>query len=152
MNPLFGPTFGVAYDVSTVAILALAGLSVGITLSAWIPPYLHRLGMEFDWSVKLGALMYLLLAAKFAVVLYYKADLDAQRGAYLTSVLAVFGFAALTALIDVWQKRRRLGWHKPFRVPPLFLLALLVFAGSGAFIASQRPAAALLAGSFVVVI
>src|SRR5439155_63239 len=34
MNPLFGLPFGTAYDISTVAILALAGLSVGITLSA----------------------------------------------------------------------------------------------------------------------
>jgi hypothetical protein len=152
MNPLFGLPFGTAYDISTVAILALAGLSVGITLSAWVPPYLHRLGMEFDWSVKLGVLMYLLLAVKFAVVIYYKADLDAQRGAYLTSVLAVFAFAALTAVIDIRQKRKRLGWGKLFRVSPLFVLALLVFAGSGVFIASLRPAAAVLAGSFVVVI
>jgi hypothetical protein len=152
MNPLFGLPFGTAYDISTVAILALAGLSVGVTLSAWVPPYLHRLGMEFDWSVKLGVLMYLLLAVKFAVVLYYKADLDAQRGAYLTSVLAVFAFAALTAVIDVRQKRMRLGWGKVFRVSPLFVLALVVFAGSGLFIASLRPTAVVLAGSFVAVI
>jgi hypothetical protein len=152
MCPAFGLPFGTAYDVSTVAILALAGLSVGITLSAWVPPYLYRLGMEFDWSVKLGALMYLLLAVKFGVVLYYKADLDAQRGAYLTSVLAVFAFAALTAVIDVHHKRKRLGWRKPFRVAPLFVLALLLFAGSGLFVAWLRPAAAVLAGSFVLVI
>lgn len=152
MCPLFGLPFGTAYDVSTVAILALAGLSVGMTLSAWVPPYLHRLGMEFDWSVRLGALMYLLLAVKFGVILYYKADLDAQRGAYLTSVLAVFAFAAWTAVIDVHHKRTRLGWRKAFRVSPLFLLALLVFAGSGLYITWLRPAAAVLAGSFVVVI
>jgi hypothetical protein len=152
MNSLFGLPFGTAYDISTVAILALAGLSVGITLSAWVPPYLHRLGMEFDWTVKLGVLMYLLLAVKFAVVLYYKADLDAQRGAYLTSVLAVFAFAAMTAVIDIRQKRKRLGWRKLFRISPLFVLALVVFAGSGLFIASLRPAAAVLAGSFVAVI
>jgi hypothetical protein len=152
MNPLFGLPFGTVYDISTVAILALAGLSVGITLGAWVPPYLYRLGMEFDWSVKLGALMYLLLAVKFGVVLYFKADLDAQRGAYLTSVLAVFAFAGLTAVIDVRQKRKRLGWHKPFRVPPLFLLALLAFAGSGLYVARLQPTAVVLAGSFVAVI
>jgi hypothetical protein len=152
MNPLFGLAFGVAYDVSTVAILAFAGLSVGVTLSAWIPPYLHRLGMEFDWTVKLGVLVYLFFAVKFAVILYFKADLDSQRGAYLVSVLAVFAFAALTAMIDVWSKRRRLGWRKAFRVPPLFLLAVLVFGGSGLLIAARHPAAAVLAGAFIVVV
>ena len=35
-----GSAFGTIYDVSTVAILALAGLSFAMTLASWIPPYL----------------------------------------------------------------------------------------------------------------
>jgi hypothetical protein len=78
--------------------------------------------------------------------------MDAQRGAYLTSVLAVFGFAALAAAIDVWKKRKRLGWRRPFRVPPLFLLAIGVFATSAVLVSVRHPAAAIMAGAFVLVI
>src|SRR5262249_40560231 len=118
VNPIFGLAFGTLYDLSTVAVLTLAGLSFAMTLASWIPPYLHRLGMEFNWSVRLGVLVYLFTGVKFAVTVYYGADVDAHRAAYLSSVLAVFAFAALSAMIDVWHKRKRLGWRKVLRVPP----------------------------------
>jgi hypothetical protein len=152
INPLFGLAFGTIYDLSTVAILTLAGLSFAMTLSSWIPPYLYRLGMEFNWTMQLGVLVYLFTAVKFGVTLYYGADVDAHRAAYLTSVLAVFAFSAMTAAIDVWHKRRRLGWRKVFRSPPLFIAALIVFAGSGVLIATDRPVAAVIAGAFIVVV
>ena len=107
MSPAFGLAFGTVYDVSTVAILALAGLSFAMTLASWIPPYLARLGMEFNWSVKLGVLVWLFTGLKFAVTAYFGADVDAHRAAYLTGVLAVFAFAALAATVDVWQRRQR---------------------------------------------
>jgi hypothetical protein len=152
MNPVFGPSFGTAYDLSTVAMLAFAGLSIGTTLAVWIPPYLNRLGMEFDWSVKLGVLGYLFLLVKLAVVIRTRADMDIQRGAYLTAVLAVFAFAGLAAAIDVWHKRRRLGWRKLFRSPPLFLLAIAVFAGSALSVTLRHPTAAVMAGAFVLLV
>lgn len=152
MNPLFGLAFGTLYDFSTVAILALAGLSFAMTLAAWIPPYLQRLGMEFDWSVRLSVLVYIFTGVKFAVTIYYAADVEAHRAAYLTGVLAVFAFAALGAALDVWHKRRRLRWRKAFRIPPLFLLGLVVFASSGLLVAHDRPVGAKIAGAFVVVV
>jgi hypothetical protein len=152
INPAFGLAFGTAYDVATIAILSLAGLSFALTLSQWIPPYLQRLGMEFKWSVRLGLLVYLFTGMKFAVTVYYGADVDAHRAAYLTAVLAVFGFAALAAAVDVWQKRKRLGWRKSLRLPPLFVLAGLVFAASGLLVAYERTVGAILAGGFIVVV
>jgi hypothetical protein len=148
----FGHTFGTIYDFSTVAILALAGLSFAMTLTSWIPPYLARLGMEFNWSVRFGILVWLFTGVKFAVTLYYGADVDAHRAAYLTGVLALFGFAALAAAVDVWQKRQRLGWHKLFRVPPLFLLALAVFASSVTWVIWERPIGLAFAGAFIVLV
>jgi hypothetical protein len=145
----FGLPFGTLYDLSTVAILALAGLSFAMTIASWIPPYLARLGMEFHWSVKLGGLVWLFLGLKFAVTAYFGADVEAHRTAYLTGVLAVFTFAALTASVDVWQKRKRLGWRKAFRVPPVFLLAFVVFAGSLAWVVTGRPVGAAIAAAFV---
>jgi len=151
LDPMLGTAFGTVYDFSTVAILALAGLSFAMTLSLWIPPYLARLGMEFNWSVKLGFLVYLFTALKFIVTAYYGADVDAHRTAYLTGMLAVFGFGALAAAVDVWQKRERLGWRKVFRVPPLFIVALLVFAVSLTWVIYQRPIGAAFAGGFILV-
>jgi hypothetical protein len=152
LHPVFGLGFGILYDVSTVAILALAGLSFAMTIASWIPPYLARLGMEFHWSVKLGGLVWLFLGLKFALTAYFGTDVEAHRAAYLTGVLAVFTFAALAASVDVWQKRRRLGWHKPFRVPPLFLLAILVFAGSLLWVVTERPVGAAIAAAFIGVV
>ena len=152
IHPAFGRAFGTVYDVSTIAILALAGLSVAMTLANWIPPYLQRLGMEFDWSVKFGLLVWLFVGVKLGVTVYYKADLDAQRGAYLTSVLAVFAFAAFVAVVDVWKKRKAWGWRKLFRTPPLFVLAFAVFAASGITVAVQRPGATVLACGFMAVV
>jgi len=152
LGSAFGVQFGTLYDVSTVAILALAGLSFAMTLAAWIPPYLARLGMEFNWSVRLGGLIWLFTALKFAVTVYYGADVDAHRAAYLTGVLAMFGFAALAAAIDVWQKRRKLGWHKALRVPPLFIFALVLFSSSVVLVCWERPVGAVFAAAFVVLV
>jgi hypothetical protein len=149
LSPVFGLAFGTVYDVSTVAILALAGLSFAMTLASWIPPYLARLGMEFNWSVKLGALVWLFTGLKFAVTAYFGADVDAHRAAYLTGVLAVFAFAALAAVVDVWQRRKARGWRKAFRAPPLFLLALLIFVASLVWVATERPVGAAIAGAFI---
>jgi len=105
--------------------------------------------MEFHWSVKLGGLVWLFLGLKFAITAYFGTDVDAHRAAYLTGVLAVFMFAALAATVDVWQKRQRLGWRKPLRVPPLFLLALVVFGGSLVWVVVERPIGAAIAAAFV---
>ena len=75
LNPIFGLTFGTAYDFSAVAILCLAGMSVGIGLRDHVPPYLHRLGMDLNWSAYLGGLIYLFAAIKLVVTVYFRADL-----------------------------------------------------------------------------
>jgi hypothetical protein len=152
LNAAFGLTFGTIYDISTVSILMLAGLSFAMTLSSWIPPYLQRLGMDFNWSVKFGGLVWLFTGLKFLVTLYFGADVDAHRAAYLTGVLAVFSFAALAASVDVWQKRRRLQWRRLFRVPPLFLFALVVFSLSVVWVATDRPIGAAFAAAFILLV
>jgi hypothetical protein len=149
LNPAFGLAFGTAYDLATVAILALAGLSFALTLASWIPPYLNRLGMEFTWSMNWGVLAYLFLAVKFGVTAYYGADVDAHRAAYLTAVLALFAFAALAATVDVARRRAERKWRQALRVPPLFLLALAVFATCAVSVAWERRVGAVIAGAFV---
>ena len=150
MHPAFGLAFGTVYDVSTVAILALAGLSFAMTLASWIPPYLARLGMEFNWSVKLGGLVWLFTGLKFAVTAYFGADVDAHRAAYLTGVLAVFAFAALAATVDVWQKRKQLGLAEAVpRAARCSCSRSLVFAASLVWVVIERPVGAAIAAAFV---
>jgi hypothetical protein len=105
LNPLFGQHFGTVYDISTVLILSLAGASVTICLRDLVPPYLQRLGMELRWAEAVGAILYLFNLVKLVVTVFFHADVSAQRGAYATSVLALFVSASLAALID--QRRSR---------------------------------------------
>lgn len=147
MNPVFGTAFGTAFDVVTLFVLTLAGVTVMIGMRDLIPPYLYRLGMDWKWSQRWGLLTYLFTFLKLGVTYAYNADPDAQRGAYLTGVLSVFAFASLAAVIDVWKRRR--GRWLPFRVSPLFLLSLLVFAGSLAVVVRSQPGGLVMAGWFV---
>ena len=137
LNPIFGEQFGAAYDVVTITVLTLAGITVLIGMRELIPPYLYRLGMDWKWSQRMGLLMYLFTFLKLAVAYFYSANLDAQRGAYLTGVLSIFTMASFTALIDVWKRRQ--GWWTVFRVSPVFLLAFLAFAGSTIVVVRTTP-------------
>ena len=90
---------------------------------------------------------------KFAVTAYYGADVDAHRAAYLTGVLAVFALRGAGG--RAWmcgRSARRLGWRKPLRVPPLFLLAILVFAASLVWVVTERPVGAAIAGAFIALV
>lgn len=147
VSPLFGPWFGVAYDLVTVVVLTLAGVTVVVGMRHLIPPYLYRLGMDWKWSHRWGVLMYVFVLVKLGVTYAYDADPDAQRGAYLTGVLSIFTAASAAALLDVW--RRRAGWWKPFRVAPWWLLCLVLFAGSTAVVVWAQPDGLKMAAWFV---
>jgi hypothetical protein len=148
--PLFGPAFGTLYDLSAVTILCLAGMSVSIGLRDFVPPYLHRLGMELNWSVTLGALLYLFSLIKLLVTVYFHADLDAQRYAYATAVLALMTGAALASAIDRWKARTQVArWR---RVPWLFGLFTLGFAAAMAVTILAQPAGLRIASYFIVAV
>lgn len=123
--PFMGLTFGTIYDISTVLILCLAGVSVMLTLTEFVPPYLHRLGMEFDWVHKLGALIWVFTALKFAITFYYHASVDEQRSAYTTSVLVIFTASALAVCLDLWHRRAKRSFL--LRFPLWFTIILAVF-------------------------
>ncbi len=97
LNAWFAQPFGTLYDLSTILILSLAGLSVGIGLRDLVPPYLQRLGMELPWAQAIGAMLYMFTLVKLAVTVIFRADVGAQRGAYETSVLVLMAAAAVAA-------------------------------------------------------
>ncbi len=149
ISPLFGQWFGAAYDLTTVVVLTLAGVTVLIATRELIPPYLCRLGMEWEWARRVGVMMYLFTGLKIAVTYIYKADVDAQRGAYLTGVLALFTVACFTGVVDVWQRRATKGSWRLLLLLPLFLVGFAAFGVSFASVVWNQPGGLVLALMFV---
>jgi hypothetical protein len=147
LNPAFGIVFGTVYDLSAVAILCLAGMSVSIGLRDLVPPYLHRLGMELNWSVYLGSLIYLFAAIKLVVTVYFRADLEAQRFAYATAVLALLTAAGLACALDRWEARSTIPrWR---RIPWVFGSIAVGFAVATAEAIWSQPAGLRIASLFI---
>lgn len=102
--PICGGVFGTIYDIVTVLILCLAGTSVMTALSALLPVFLARFGMEFRWTDRWGVLLMAFAGINLAVTVWFRADVEDQRGAYATGVLMLITCAALATVVD---KRRR---------------------------------------------
>jgi hypothetical protein len=150
LNPIFGDLFGTLYDLSAVAILCLAGMSVGIGLRDHVPPYLHRLGMELNWAAYFGTLIYLFAAIKLVVTVYFRADLEAQRFAYATAVLALLTAAAFACAVDRWRSRPAAGrWQ---RVPWAFGAIAIGFGVATSEAVWSQPAGLRIASLFILAI
>ncbi len=108
MEPLLsccGNTFGLLYDIVTILILCLAGTSVMTALAVLLPMFLLRLGMEFRWMQRWGALLFLFAAINLLVTVWFKADVGHQRRAYATGVLVLIASASVIAVADKWKRR-----------------------------------------------
>jgi hypothetical protein len=141
----FGPGFGSLYDLAAILILCLAGASVTIGLRDLVPPYLHRLGMEMRWAHAVGAILYVFNAVKLVVTLVFHADVNAQRGAYATSVLVLMTSASIACVIDCWPGRSR-----ERRLPWSMLLAAAVFSTITLLLVVANPAGLIIATASIV--
>jgi hypothetical protein len=102
-----GAGFGTIYDISTIVILGLAGMSAMAGLLHLIPRYLPRFGMAPLWASLSRPLVLVLLAVSIVVTLIFRADVEAQSGAYATGVLVLILSAALAATIALWREQHR---------------------------------------------
>jgi hypothetical protein len=107
INPLFGETFGDLFDLSTVFILCLAGLSVTLGLLNLVPHYLNRLGMDGHWAGKYGVIMHVFNVIILLVTVVFRASPSLQQWAYATSVLVLLAGAAIAAAKDVRRNAPR---------------------------------------------
>src|SRR5882762_7204870 len=89
-----GNTFGTVYDVSTILVLWFAGASAMAGLLHLIPRYLPRVGLAPEWVAYARPLVLVLFAIDVIVTLIFKANVDAQGGAYATGVLVLMSSAA----------------------------------------------------------
>jgi hypothetical protein len=149
LNPLFGELFGTAYDLSTILVLCLAGASVTLGLRDLVPQYMHRLGMELEWSHRVGAILVAFNCINLIVTVFFRAEVTAQRSAYATSVLVLISAGAVAVVLDRW--RRRAGsWKR--RMPWYFLVVSLAFLSSAVAATVGKPDGLLIALGFVLVI
>ena len=135
-----GDWFGTAYDLSTIAILWFAGASAMAGLLNIVPRYLPRYGMAPDWARATRPLTLVFTAIAFAVTIIFKADVDAQGGAYATGVLVLMSSAAVAVTLSVWRKGG--AWWA-------FLLIALVFGYTTVVNIIERPEGIKIASFFI---
>jgi hypothetical protein len=136
-----GDFFGTAYDLSTISILWFAGSSAMAGLINVIPRYLPRYGMAPEWARAVRPLTLVLTAICFAVTIFFKADVDAQSGAYATGVLALIFSAAIAVAISEWRK----GWRRW-----IYLAIATVFGYTTILNIVEQPEGIKIASSFIV--
>jgi hypothetical protein len=105
---LLGEGFGSLYDVSTILILWFAGASAMAGLLHLIPRYLPRLGMAPQWVASARPLILMILASCVLVTFAFRANVEAQGGAYATGVLVLMLSAAVASALSLKYEKRYL--------------------------------------------
>ncbi len=140
-----GDVFGTLYDISTIAILWFAGASAMAGLLNIVPRYLPRYGMAPEWARATRPLVFIFTAICFVVTYLFRADVDAQGGAYATGVLTLMGSAAVAATLSAWRARQKL-------LAISFCFITLVFIYTTAVNVKERPDGIKIAGFFIAAI
>ena len=102
-----GNIFGSVYDLSTILVLWFAGASAMAGLLHLVPRYLPRVGLAPEWVAYARPLVLVLFAFNVLVTVFFRANVEAQGGAYATGVLVLMLSAAVAASISLWKEHSR---------------------------------------------
>lgn len=139
-----GDVFGTIYDLSTISILWFAGSSALAGLLNIVPRYLPKYGMAPDWARATRPLVVVFTLVCFIVTILFRADVDAQGGAYATGVLALMTSAAIAVTLSAHRRGERIKWA--------FMLISLVFAYTTVLNIIEQPEGIKIALIFIVAI
>src|SRR5262249_38101755 len=107
-----------------------------------VPRYLPRYGMAPTWANATRPLVLVFMAIAFAVTVIFRADVDAQGGAYATGVLVLMSSASVAVTMTNWNRRNRRG-------TVLFLLITLIFIYTTLVNIYERPEGIKIASFFI---
>ncbi len=139
-----GDVFGTIYDLSTISILWFAGSSALAGLLNIVPRYLPRYGMAPEWARATRPLVVVFTVICFIVTILFRADVDAQGGAYATGVLALMTSAAIAVTLSARRHGERVQWA--------FMLISLVFTYTTITNIVEQPEGIKIALIFIVAI
>ncbi len=141
-HEFFGDGFGTVYDVSTIFILWFAGASAMAGLLNIVPRYLPRYGMAPDWANATRPLVLVFTLIAFVITVLFRADVEAQAGAYATGVLVLITSATVAVTLAARKAGQR--W-----LSVGFALIALVFAYTTLANIIERPDGIRIAGFFI---
>ncbi len=154
-HTLMGEVFGSVYDFSTILILWFAGASAMAGMLNLIPRYLPRFGMAPFWVAYSRPLVLILFTIDVIVTLVFKANVEAQGGAYATGVLVLIFSASVAVALSLWREAHRPDASNSVRIRGLsvfFWLLTGVFAYTLGDNVISRPDGVIIASCFIITI